>query len=75
MSTGTAGTQSRIVVVGSLNADLTIYCERLPLPGETVHGTGFAVNPGGKSANQAVAASLLGADGEPHRRRGGRRQR
>lgn len=62
MSTGTAGTQSRIVVVGSLNADLTIYCERLPLPGETVHGTGFAVNPGGKSANQAVAASLLGAE-------------
>ncbi|KIS29214.1 carbohydrate kinase [Arthrobacter sp. SPG23] len=50
----------RIVVVGSLNADLTIYCDRLPLPGETVHGTGFAVNPGGKSANQAVAASLLG---------------
>ncbi|TLM88328.1 ribokinase [Pseudarthrobacter sp. NamE5] len=50
----------RIVVVGSLNADLTIYCERLPLPGETVHGNGFAVNPGGKSANQAVAASLLG---------------
>jgi ribokinase len=50
----------RIVVVGSLNADLTIYCERLPLPGETVHGSGFAVNPGGKSANQAVAASKLG---------------
>jgi ribokinase len=49
-----------IVVVGSLNADLTIYCDRLPRPGETVHGTGFAVNPGGKSANQAVAASLLG---------------
>ena len=60
MSTATAGTQGRIVVVGSLNADLTIYCERLPLPGETVHGNGFAVNPGGKSANQAVAASLLG---------------
>ena len=60
MSAGTAGTHGRIVVVGSLNADLTIYCERLPLPGETVHGTGFAVNPGGKSANQAVAASLLG---------------
>ncbi len=50
----------RIVVVGSLNADLTIYCERLPLPGETVYGNGFAVNPGGKSANQAVAASRLG---------------
>ena len=52
----------RIVVVGSLNADLTIYCERLPLPGETVHGNGFAVNPGGKSANQAVAASRLGGN-------------
>ncbi|WP_426004358.1 ribokinase [Paenarthrobacter sp. NyZ202] len=49
-----------IVVVGSLNADLTIYTERLPQPGETVHGNGFAVNPGGKSANQAVAASKLG---------------
>jgi ribokinase len=60
VSAGTAGAHGRIVVVGSLNADLTIYCERLPLPGETVHGTGFAVNPGGKSANQAVAASLLG---------------
>ncbi|MDQ0662135.1 ribokinase [Arthrobacter ulcerisalmonis] len=50
----------RIVVVGSLNADLTIYCERLPQPGETVHGNGFVVNPGGKSANQAVAAGRLG---------------
>ncbi|KRE71037.1 ribokinase [Arthrobacter sp. Soil762] len=62
MTAATAGTQGRIVVVGSLNADLTIYCERLPLPGETVHGNGFAVNPGGKSANQAVAASLLGGN-------------
>jgi len=53
-------TGSRIVVAGSLNADLTIYCERLPLPGETLHGSGFAVNPGGKGANQAVAASRLG---------------
>jgi ribokinase len=50
----------RIVVVGSLNADLTVYTERLPLPGETVMGSGFAVHPGGKSANQAVAAGLLG---------------
>ncbi|PYI66939.1 ribokinase [Arthrobacter livingstonensis] len=50
----------RIVVAGSLNADLTIYCERLPQPGETLHGSGFSVNPGGKSANQAVAAARLG---------------
>jgi ribokinase len=57
---GDARHSGRIVVVGSLNADLTIYCDRLPLPGETVHGNGFAVNPGGKSANQAVAASRLG---------------
>jgi ribokinase len=59
---GVAGTVNimRIVVVGSLNADLTIYCERLPLPGETVHGNAFTVSPGGKSANQAVAASRLG---------------
>jgi ribokinase len=62
MSSATQESKGGIVVVGSLNADLTIYCERLPLPGETVHGNGFAVNPGGKSANQAVAASLLGAE-------------
>lgn len=55
-----AGNTGRIVVVGSLNADLTIYCERFPQPGETVQGNGFAVNPGGKSANQAVAAGRLG---------------
>ncbi|MDR7084216.1 ribokinase [Arthrobacter ginsengisoli] len=60
MSTEASAPASRIVVVGSLNADLTIYCDRLPLPGETLHGHGFAVNPGGKSANQAVAASKLG---------------
>ena len=51
----------RVVVVGSLNADLTVYCPRLPLPGETIAGTGTALGPGGKSANQAVAASRAGA--------------
>ncbi|GAB3280324.1 ribokinase [Sinomonas notoginsengisoli] len=50
-----------LVVVGSLNADLVFSAERMPGPGETVAGTGFAVHPGGKSANQAVAAARLGA--------------
>ncbi|MDF0531355.1 ribokinase [Tsukamurella sp. 8F] len=50
-----------VAVVGSLNADLTLYTERMPAPGETVAGTGFEVHPGGKSANQAVAAARLGA--------------
>lgn len=49
-----------ILVVGSLNADLTIYCDKLPQPGETIHGSDFGVKPGGKSANQAVAAARLG---------------
>ena len=48
------------MVVGSLNADLTVRTERLPRPGETVHGSPLVVAPGGKSANQAAAASRLG---------------
>ena len=51
-----------IVVVGSINADLMIHVERHPLPGETLHGTGGEILPGGKGANQAVAAALLGGD-------------
>jgi ribokinase len=49
-----------IVVVGSLNADLVVRAERFPAPGETITGTDFAVYPGGKGANQAVAAARLG---------------
>lgn len=51
-----------IVVVGSINADLVITLERHPQPGETVLGRSMTVLPGGKGANQAVAAALLGAD-------------
>jgi ribokinase len=53
---------SRVVVVGSANADLAVRVPRLPLPGETVLGSDLAVLVGGKGANQAVAARRLGAD-------------
>jgi ribokinase len=52
----------RIVVVGSLNMDLVARVPRLPRPGETAQGRDFVQVPGGKGANQAVAAALLGAD-------------
>ena len=51
----------RITVVGSANVDLVARCERLPRPGETVTDAVFQRVPGGKGANQAVAASRLGA--------------
>ena len=53
---------AKIVVVGSFNADLVSYMERMPRPGETVHGDRFATGAGGKGSNQAVAAARLGAD-------------
>jgi ribokinase len=49
-----------VVVVGSLNADLVVQTERFPQPGETLHGSDLQTLPGGKSANQAVAAGRLG---------------
>lgn len=52
----------KVFVVGSVNMDLVISSERLPLIGETIHGKDFFTNPGGKGANQAVAARKLGAD-------------
>jgi ribokinase len=51
----------RLTVVGSINLDLVVRAERLPRPGETVSGARFARVPGGKGANQAVAAARLGA--------------
>lgn len=51
----------RVVVVGSLNADLVVRLARFPAAGETVPGTDFAIHPGGKGANQACAAARLGA--------------
>jgi len=50
-----------IAVVGSVNLDLVVRCARLPRPGETLSGATFARYPGGKGANQAVAAAQLGA--------------
>jgi ribokinase len=51
-----------IAVVGSLNLDTTVQVSRLPLPGETVLGSGHFDDTGGKGANQAVAAARLGRD-------------
>jgi ribokinase len=55
-------TAPRIVVVGSVNLDLVATGARLPAPGETVTGAVFARHPGGKGANQALAARRLGAE-------------
>jgi ribokinase len=52
----------RIVVAGSINRDLVAYVDTLPRPGETVLGGRFRQFPGGKGANQAVAASRLGGE-------------
>ena len=51
-----------ILVVGSLNADLVVRAPRFPQPGETISGDDLNIIPGGKGANQAVAAARLGAN-------------
>ena len=52
----------RLTVIGSINADLTVTADRHPRPGETVLGSGGDISAGGKGANQAVAATHLGAN-------------
>lgn len=53
--------QARIVVAGSVNMDLVFRTPRMPQPGETLMGRSFMQSPGGKGANQAVAAARMGA--------------
>lgn len=52
----------KIFVFGSLNMDMVINTPYIPQNGETLHGSGFMYNPGGKGANQAVACSKLGGN-------------
>jgi len=53
--------KTTVCIVGSINMDLTITTEKMPMQGETVLGNDFDIYPGGKGANQAVAAARLGA--------------
>ncbi|MBE1456259.1 ribokinase [Nocardiopsis terrae] len=57
-----ASAAPRLAVLGSVNMDLVAYVDEVPDGGETVTGTGFRQIPGGKGANQAVAAARAGAD-------------
>ena len=51
----------KVVVIGSSNTDMVVKSARIPVPGETILGGRFMMNPGGKGANQAVQAARLGA--------------
>lgn len=57
----TAPRRDGVLIVGSINADVTAYSSRLPQPGETFAGDAFALGLGGKGANQAVAVAKAGA--------------
>lgn len=55
-------TKPKILVIGSANMDMVIQSDHFPVPGETIIGGEFSMVPGGKGANQAVAAARLGGD-------------
>ncbi len=59
---GGSNTAPTIVVVGSINVNLVLTAARLPRAGETITGAALAEVPGGKGANQALAARRLGAE-------------
>ena len=50
----------KVVVIGSSNTDMVVRSRRIPVAGETILGGNFMMNPGGKGANQAVAAARMG---------------
>ncbi|GGJ87801.1 hypothetical protein GCM10007063_07820 [Lentibacillus kapialis] len=52
----------KVCIIGSINMDLNVTTNKMPMQGETVLGDKFFTNPGGKGANQAVAAARMGAD-------------
>lgn len=51
-----------ICVIGSMNMDLVVNVDKIPIPGETRTGTSFSTISGGKGANQAVAAARMGSE-------------
>lgn len=52
----------KIAIVGSMNMDMILHADRIPLKGETIHGTSLEYQPGGKGANQAASIAKLGGD-------------
>ena len=56
------GERPKVVVVGSYNTDLLVRTPRIPVRGETILGSDYRTGPGGKGANQAVAAARLEAE-------------
>ncbi|MBN2375220.1 MAG: ribokinase [Sedimentisphaerales bacterium] len=60
-SEGSALSSPHVVVIGSINMDMVVRAATIPMPGQTISGHHFSTVPGGKGANQAVAAARCGA--------------